>query len=244
MILDNSGSACQTANFRIGSSGGVTRMWEIKVQQFACGNVDVSGPPGCLQYYTGAKGNIESFNFPTSTTANVAEQTTHLSNQDYEICIRREAGACFICYNVQKMAGAPITPGDQNSFGLSEIPPTIVAGIATPAKVPIAKGDTDCTTDFIEIPGGQLEATAMVLNVPIIGQTRYCGRIFGVSASKASQTICSNRMPFRVGVNFDANEGDTAVVAPADDASNEQSVIPGGIIGFRLMYEQKTVCTP
>ena len=64
VILDNTGAACQTANFRIGSSGGVTRMWEIKVQQFACGNEDVSGPPGCLQYYTGAKGNIERYIFP------------------------------------------------------------------------------------------------------------------------------------------------------------------------------------
>lgn len=51
-------------------------------------------------------------------------------------------------------------------------------------------------------------------------------------------------MPFRVGVNFDANEGDIAVAAAADDASNEQSVIPGGIVGFRLMFEQMTVCTP
>ena len=119
---------------------------------------------------------------------------------------------------------------------------------------------------FFQIPGGQTEAMAMVLNVPNIGQTRYCGRIFGVTGAVASQTICckycivvkickrsflfffpcvtANRMPFRVGVNFDANEGDTAVAANADDASNEQSVIPGGIIGFRLMYEQKTVCTP
>lgn len=135
-------------------------------------------------------------------------------------------------------------PGDQNSFGLSEISPTIILGAPVMATAPIAKGDTDCTTDFIEIPGGQTEAMAMVLNVPNIGQTRYCGRIFGVTGAVASQTICSNRMPFRVGVNFDANEGDTAVAANADDASNEQSVIPGGIIGFRLMYEQKTVCTP
>ena len=62
--------------------------------------------------------SISSFNFPTSTTANVAAKTTHLSNQDYEICIRREAGTCYICYTVQKMAAAANTPGDQNSFGL------------------------------------------------------------------------------------------------------------------------------
>ena len=50
-------------------------------------------------------------------------------------------------------------------------------------------------------------------------------------------------MPFRVGVRFDDNEGDVAVAATADNAENEQSVIPGGIVGFRLAFEQMTMCT-
>ena len=147
MILDNAGMGCQTANFRIGTAGGVTRMWEIKVQQYACGNEDVSGPPGCLQYYTANQGTIQSFNFPTSAAAAIAAKTTHLSNQIYDICIRREAGACYICYDV-KTAGTDVV-GDQASFGISDIQPTILLGKATPATTPSAKVDGDCLTDFI-----------------------------------------------------------------------------------------------
>ena len=61
---------------------------------------------------------------------------------------------------------------------------------------------------------------------------------------KTSRPLFSaNRMPFRVGVRFDDNEGDVAVAATADNAENEQSVIPGGIVGFRLAFEQMTMCT-
>ena len=56
--------------------------------------------------------------------------------------------------------------------------------------------------------------------------------------------ILANETPFRVGVNFNADEAEVAVAAAAEDAANEQSVIPGGIIGFRLAYEQMTMCTP
>ncbi len=43
---------------------------------------------------------------------------THLSNQCYTICVRREEGFCSICYRaaVVPAIGAAIT---QNSFGLS-----------------------------------------------------------------------------------------------------------------------------
>ena len=38
-----------------------------------------------------------SFGYPTSSTT-VTTAVTHLSNQNYEICIRRAAGYCLICY--------------------------------------------------------------------------------------------------------------------------------------------------
>jgi len=50
-------------------------------------------------------------------------------------------------------------PGDQNSFGLSEISPTIILGAPVMATAPIAKGDTDCTTDFIEVSTNHLDLT-------------------------------------------------------------------------------------
>ena len=69
MILDvDTRKGCQTAAFTIGGATGgnnFMRSWDIKVTQYGCGNQDVSGPPGCLQYFTGETGDIMSFNFPT-----------------------------------------------------------------------------------------------------------------------------------------------------------------------------------
>ena len=57
----------------------------------------LGGPPGCMQYFTGNKGVLASYNYPTTSTA-ISATATHLSNQDYTICIRQEAGKCAICY--------------------------------------------------------------------------------------------------------------------------------------------------
>ena len=55
-------------------------------------------------------------------------------------------------------------------------------------------------------------------------------------------TVCSNVTPFRVRVVFDDSEEDTTVTATLN-AANEQSVSPGGIIGFRLTFQQMNDCT-
>ena len=44
--------------------------------QYGCGNDDVSGPPGCLQYYTATTGTIQSFNFPQPTVGTITETGT------------------------------------------------------------------------------------------------------------------------------------------------------------------------
>ena len=67
VIVDlNDRNGCQTASFTIGTDTMPTRSWDILVTQYACGSEDVAGPPGCLQYFTGVKGNIMSYNFPTA----------------------------------------------------------------------------------------------------------------------------------------------------------------------------------
>ena len=53
--------------------------------------------PGCLQYYTASANTIQNFGFPPTITA-VTSKVTHLSNQHYDICIRRASGSCYICY--------------------------------------------------------------------------------------------------------------------------------------------------
>ena len=52
----------------------------------------------------------------------------------------------------------------------------------------------------------------------------------------------ANVTPFRIRVVFDDTEEDMAV-AGILDAANEQSVSPGGIIGFRITFMQMNECT-
>ena len=107
MILDSDGDACQKVNFNIGTTTATTRQWTIQVSQYNCGMEEVSGPPGCLQYYTATTGTIQkyflrsleichealnffdtpfSYGFPTSITSSsktVSATVTHLANQHY-----------------------------------------------------------------------------------------------------------------------------------------------------------------
>ena len=66
VIIDSvPGGGCQTATFNIGTTAaGVmapNRNWDIRVTQYGCGNQVISGPPGCLQYYTGEMGKIARY---------------------------------------------------------------------------------------------------------------------------------------------------------------------------------------
>merc|ERR1719418_403861 len=72
------------------------RGFEIKATQIKCNDRN-RAPAGCLQYHTGSTGRITTFNWPAQgTTAGSAEG--HLQNQDYEVCVRQEEGACCIQY--------------------------------------------------------------------------------------------------------------------------------------------------
>ena len=59
VILDSNGRDCQISQFNIGTSTTSTRAWTIRVTQYTCAEEDVSGSPGCLQYYTAVAGNIQ-----------------------------------------------------------------------------------------------------------------------------------------------------------------------------------------
>ena len=59
MIVDTTGLDCQRVNFNIGASTATSRSWDIYVTQYTCGQEDVAGPPGCLQYYTGTTGLVK-----------------------------------------------------------------------------------------------------------------------------------------------------------------------------------------
>ena len=135
MVIDI-GSGCQSATFTLNDDSTISRAWDIKISQFACGDIDSGGPPGCLQYYKETYGIIQrfvrilshyflpgflyifilfcSFNFPAATT--VESTSTHLINQRYQICIRRGLNFCYICYSPE-IAGAAVIA--QISYGIS-----------------------------------------------------------------------------------------------------------------------------
>ncbi|XP_065093454.1 uncharacterized protein LOC135714110 [Ochlerotatus camptorhynchus] len=63
------------------------RLWEIKITQIPFSQ---RAPSGCMQYYTGLEGIIQTFNF--------ADNGRHLANHNYRACIRQEKGMCSVAY--------------------------------------------------------------------------------------------------------------------------------------------------
>jgi len=237
MILDNAPgeTSCQIASFDIGGQTTTSRVWSIRVTQYACGDYDSSGWPGCLQYYTGAGGVIQNFGFPPTVTvpgaagSAVTASVTHLNNQYYDICIRRETQMCYICYTAFSETTAADAAIDQVSFGIGP------SQAVDAAKTHI---DNGCVEDWLDIPGANTIAIASIAAAQTIDVARICGRILS-SASEAviDITVCTRQLPFKVGVNFNSEEICTVV---ADDMAIlcEQQQFPGGIVGFKLFYTQ------
>ncbi|XP_052897962.1 uncharacterized protein LOC128304772 [Anopheles moucheti] len=63
------------------------RLWEIRVSQIPFSQ---RSPSGCMQYFTGTEGLIQTFNF--------AENGRYLANHNYRACIRQEKGMCSVSY--------------------------------------------------------------------------------------------------------------------------------------------------
>merc|ERR1739838_741834 len=234
---DSTGNTCHTALFNIGGTTTTSRSWNVLITQYSCGDTDSSGWPGCLQYYTASANTIQNFGFPPTITA-VTAGVTHLSNQHYDICIRRASGSCYICYSptiiVAGIAiGTPVIA--QISFGVS------IGGIAAS---PSALISNTCTQDWIEVPGADTAAIAAISTAALTNGGRLCGRALssaGNSLTNAAAivtgTVCARHLPFRVGVDFDNGERDSIVTADMTTLT-EQNGSPGGIIGFKLTYYQ------
>lgn len=226
MILDSDGSSCQRASFNIGASTTTTRSWDIYVTQYTCAQEDVAGAPGCLQYFTGTTGSFSNFGYPTTNTATtVADDTTHLSNQLYQICIRRTSGYCYICYT--PTSGIAIAA----SFGLS---------ITSTDAMDDSELGSNCITDYLTIPDGTSSAIAATTTVAAsTSGSRFCGRHLNPTSGEMDDiSVCSRAYPFRVSVLTDENEQCGA--ANENMCENEVAIAthPGGITGFALNYVQ------
>lgn len=251
MIIDACGSECLTVDVGIGGTSTSTRKFDIRVMQYRCGD-EQGGPPGCLQYYQNSSGKIRSFNFPDAAggTAITHDYAIHLNNQHYKTCIRRANGMEVICYvpctqndgNDGGAAGEDVT--NQPSFGLS---------ITTSATEALAQTDTSCLTDYITIIFGNDSAEYTTANAhqdSVIDSstysTRYCGRHFHTNNNNAYAdiSVCSHAVPFEIAVDFDDTEICTTNTTPLVCEAKVLAIGDGGaggILGFSLCYDQKTV---
>merc|ERR1712008_620299 len=88
----------------------LARTWKILVRTIECDS-PAKAPGGCLQYFTGASGNILSFNS--------GDAGALLDDLLYNVCIRREAGMCSYTVREARTGAAP------DSFQVGSIAPTV-----------------------------------------------------------------------------------------------------------------------
>jgi len=255
MIVDSDGSSCVTALFTFGG-GTVNRRYTIHVIQYESTN-EMGGPPGCLQFFTGMTGLVQTFNWQALRTS------VHLADQNYDVCVRKMIGACAICWS-------PETTGTQaasGSFGVSNgestndaAPGAAGAGAksATGDNCGDDGGDND-SSDFVIIPSGKAPTANNANIVPggdlnmatvganAIGEDKFCGRYLNTdpAGGEADETVCSRVTPFKLGVRFDNYEatGDNAVQAGKQgeqEASGATANEPLGTTGFSLGFQQFT----
>jgi len=245
LIVDTDGSTCVNGDFSFGG-GTTSRSYSIKVTQYSRFN-EMGGPSGCLQFYTGETGTVESFNWQGTAGARATNPGTHLQNQNYKVCVRQMETRCILCWH-------PTVAGDANairgSFGLS-VSPQAAAGKS-------GGGITNCVTDYVIIPGAIDGFTAATLpaagtapnggNVAIDVATgvRYCGRFFNEHDQADSETACTRSTPFTLGVVTDDNEAlanvgqGKADVNELAEGAAAMGTIAFGTMGFSLDFAQRS----
>ncbi|XP_063381408.1 uncharacterized protein LOC134667918 [Cydia fagiglandana] len=95
-----------------------SRLFAIKVSQLSPSD-DLASPAGCLQYFKGPIGYLESFNYRDASDTSIAKAPSYLNNLNYAMCIERELGSCSITYT---NAGI-MRITNYDSDGLPVIPP-------------------------------------------------------------------------------------------------------------------------
>ena len=193
-----------------------SRSWRVKVLQYSCDS-PVLAPEGCLQYYTGISGNVSSFNFKTGDNTNPDNANNdwpnHISNLNYNICLRRESGYCAVEWST----GAPY-----DEIGLLSLSGDATALSGNTQASDAITGDALCQDDFVMIPQGG-DGT----NPANLKKDRFCGQALGFCADDTCSAntlgaVSSSVLPFTLGVVTNADE--------TNDMANK---------GFNLNYRQQ-----
>jgi len=132
IYVENDG-ANPAATLNIATSDTVlARTWKILVRTIECDS-PAKAPGGCLQYFTGTSGNIQSFNVGTNGAL--------IDNLLYNVCLRKEAGMCS--YTVREARSATGATPDAFTVGADA-----TAGV----------GLANCAAAHIVIPNSAVQA--------------------------------------------------------------------------------------
>jgi len=259
MIVDTDGTACVTALFSYGLDS-VARAYTIHVIQYGETN-EMGGPAGCLQFFTGNTGTVRTFNYGAGGAA-----STHLANQNYDVCVRPLIDRCVICWSPTTTGNIDAGDATMNrlgSFGLNagaSADGAPVSGVGANC----AGGATD-SADHIIIQSGNAEGAApapgasvvaggllntQVIGAASIGEDKFCGRFLNADVTATTDgTVCSRVVPFTLGVRFDGFEA--VMAAGTDGAMGMESIqetsattdggaatTPLGTTGFSLGFAQ------
>ena len=204
---------------RVMTSGPGYRRWNIRVSQIECNNPS-RAPANCLQYYTGASGYFQSFNYESSrplseTLINLQQQqqfpqmtrdSSYFNNMDYTICFRKEVGFCTQTYSVN----TSLVPLEITESSPSDTTP--INGLVPPGRG--AAGVRLCPYDYLLLDGVSYCGSRLMpmaignpqdgLDMPVIDRgsgpfiarfvsnERHVGRGFMISYQ---QNPCGSRLP-------------------------------------------------
>ncbi|KAG6450813.1 hypothetical protein O3G_MSEX006803 [Manduca sexta] len=115
--------------FAVQTVSSESRLFSIKITQLLETD-ELAAPSGCLQYFKGPQGYLESFNYRDKSDIGIARISSYLNNLNYAMCIDRESQACSIKYsNEDEMQivnydsdGLPIIPPDQAGVEIFNCP--------------------------------------------------------------------------------------------------------------------------
>lgn len=181
------------------------RLWEVRIIQIP---FTERAPIGCLQYYTGRKGIIQTMNY--------ADNGRHLANQDYNICMRQEEGMCSIAYEPCSENSFKIHPNNGNDLMNSEVEDGSGFG-------PSGRQLDDECSDKIVVPCDN-EDLLMSHDTPMMGYCNlvHCGDSLCAPGEKPCK-IQSSALPFIIEIHFGASTRETS---------------PEENLGMCLSYEQ------
>ncbi|XP_023329555.1 uncharacterized protein LOC111702179 isoform X2 [Eurytemora carolleeae] len=216
MYVETDGVNCVTMTFNMASP--IAQQWSVKVAQIEEGMI-WEAPKGCLQYFTGTSGSFSSFNLANNV---------HLANQDYNICMRREAGYCSISYLATTFQVSAVD--FKNNFG---------SGTGKCNSINLFPGDPAAPSEQLQLGNDWIAILEGEDTVGVDTYDRFCGQQLHANDQDAVPTsVTSSSIPFRVGVFFDDSEAaGTKAELGADDTSAIGDADRGDV-GFDIGYTQ------